>query len=213
MSNRFRVTVALHDDEYDGGRVDVARVPGLREQDLPEVQELLPGTVLSTEPGEVGRGAAGPGATLVVEVIERVGNDGASLLALGTALLAVIHRLRSRHGRTVNLDDPETVAAIAAAQVPTLRDRLTGSRFISSTRLGGGDPGMGTDVRDVWVSTFTADDGWWLMLFSSPTGLVLGDVAVPAEWSGHDVRTPEQVRELFNQANRPGRHIPGQVSP
>lgn len=41
------------------------------------------------------------------------------------------------------------------------------------------------------------------MLFSSPSGLVLGEVAVPAEWSGHHVRTPEQVRELFDQANRP----------
>lgn len=169
--------------------------------------------MLSTEPGEVGRGAAGPGATLVIEVIERVVNDGGSLLAWGTDfLLPVIGWLRRRHGRTVNLDDPGTVAAVAAAQVPTLHDRLAGSRFISSTRLGGGDLGAGTDVRDVWVSTFATDDGWWLMLFSSPTGLVLGDVAVPGEWTGQDVRTPEQVRELFNQANRPGTQNPGQAS-
>jgi hypothetical protein len=211
MSDTFRITVALHDDEYDGDRVDVSRVPGLREQDLPEVQKLLPGTQLSTEPGEVGRGAAGPGATLVIEVIERVVNDGGSLLAWGTAFLPVIRRLRGQHGRTVDLDDPGTVAAVTAAQVPTLHDRLAGSRFISSTRLGGGDPGAGTDVRDVWVSTFATDDGWWLMLFSSPTGLVLGDVAVPGEWSGHGVRTPEQVRELFNQANRPGTQNPEQA--
>jgi len=92
MSDTFRITVALHDDEYDGDRVDVSRVPGLREQDLPEVQKLLPGTQLSTEPGEVGRGAAGPGATLVIEVMERVVNDGGSLLAWGTALLASIFR-------------------------------------------------------------------------------------------------------------------------
>jgi len=203
VGDKFRITVALHNDEYDGSRVDASQVPGLRKQDLPEVQELLPGTVLSTEPGEVGRGAAGPGATLVIEVIERTVNDTASLLAWGTALLAVIRRLRRRHARTVNLDDPGTVAAVAAAQVPTLHDRLRGSRFVSSTCLGGGDPRTGTDSRDVWVSTFATGDGWWLMLFSSPTGLVLGEVAVPAEWSGHHVRTPEQVRELFDQANRP----------
>ncbi len=202
MSGKFRITVALHDDEYDGNRVDISQVPGLREQDLHEVQELLPRTVLSTEPGEVGRGASGPGATLVIDVIERTVNDTASLLAWGAALLAVIRRLRRRHARTVNLDDPGTVAAVAAAQVLTLHDRLRGSRFISSTCLGGGDPRMGTDARDVWVSTFATDDGWWLMLFSSPTGLVLGEVAVPAEWSGHEVRTADQVRELFDQANR-----------
>lgn len=206
MSDTFRITTMLHDDEYDGSRVDVSRVAGFRAEDLPAVQELLPEAVLSTESGEVGRGAAGPGATLVIEVIERIGSDGGWLLEWGKALLPVIRRLRKAHGRTVNLDDPATVAAVAAAQVPTFHDRLTGSSFISSARLGGGGSETGTDSRDVWISTFATDDGWWLMLFSSPTGLILGEVAVPAEWSGEDMRSPEQVRQLFVQANRRGTH-------
>lgn len=62
---------------------------------------------------------------------------------------------------------------------------------------------MGTDARDVWGSSFATNDGWVLVLFSSPTGLVLGHVAVPSEWSGADMRTPEQVRDLFSQTNQP----------
>lgn len=198
----FLITVAPRNEEYDGDLIDVSKVAGLSDQDLPELQRLLPGTRLSTRPGEIGKGASGPGITLVVEALERITNDGASLLAWGALLLQCIRRLRRDKPRTLNLDDPRTIAAVTAAQIPLLHDRLAGSLFIGSNCLTGGGAGLGSDLRDVWASSFMTNDGWVLMLFSSPSGLVLGHAAIPSEWSGEDVRSPEQVRELFEQARR-----------
>lgn len=198
----FQITVGLRGGEYDGGAVDVSRVEGLREQDLPGLRELLPGARLSTRPGEVGKGTAGPGATLVIEVVERITNDGASLLNWGTALLGAIGWLRTRHRRQVNLDEPRTIAAVAAAQLPSLHERIAGSYFVTSVCLTGGGTSVGTDLRDVWASSYVTTDGWVLVIFSSPSGLVLGHAAVPSEWSGQEVRDPQQVRMLFDQARR-----------
>jgi hypothetical protein len=204
----FRITVGLSHGECDGVLIDATRVPGLPDDDLFELARLLPGAQLSVEPAEVGKGAAGPGATLVVEVLERAMNDGASVLAWGGALLAAIRWLRVRHHKRVNLDEPRTIGAVAAAQHPVLRDQLLGSRFATSVCLTGGGPGIGTDARDVWASSFVTNDGWVLILFSSPTGLVLGHAVVPTEWSGTNFRSAADLANLFDQGRPQGNTAP-----
>lgn len=200
-ASSFRITVGLDEGEYDGQFIDITRVFGLRKDDLLELSRLLPGARLSAEPGEVGKGAAGPGATLVVEVLERVVN-GASFLAWGGALLAAIKWLRTRHNKRPNLDEPRTIAAVAAAQQPLLHDQLAGSWFAMSVCLTGGGAGIGTDARDVWASSFVTSDGRVLVLFSSPTGLVLGHAMVPSEWDGDSLRSPQDVVRQFEQARQ-----------
>lgn len=200
MGDVFTITVGLANEEYEDGLADPDRVVGLRPQDLPELEELWPAAKLSTRPGDIGKGASGPGATLVIETIERVVNDGGSLIGWGTLLWQTIkHLKRRRADRSVNLDDPRTIAAVGAARAPGLHARLAEASFQDCFTVTGGGPQMGTDLRDVWQAVFLTDDGWVLIIFMSPSGLVLGEVAVPSEFNGDRLRRPEEVRRLFAQ--------------
>lgn len=197
----LRVTVGLTDDEYDGDYLDVEHVEGLRREELDELLPLLPvGAVLSTSPGSVGKGAAGPGA--VLEIGHVVLSSGADFITWGLALLEVFRSLKRRKAdRTLNLDDPKTIAAVAAAQAPELHDRLRGTHFIGTYCLTGCGPGIGVDLRDTWASSFGSGNGWLVVLYISPSGLFLGSTIVPGEWDPPQgrKRSQEEINRLFRQ--------------
>lgn len=133
--------------------------------------------------GSVGKGAASVGVDLVLHIAEQVLNDGASVFAWGTVLWALNKKVQRHRGRTLAVQDPVTISALAAAACPQNELRLTGAYMSRSICLTGGGEGMGTDIRDVWASSFVLGNGDVLVLFNSPSGLVLGEVTVPPEWS------------------------------
>jgi hypothetical protein len=208
----FTITVGLANDEYDGGLPDPDKVVGLRPEDLPELEELWPAAKLSTRVGEVGKGASGPGVTLVIEMVERVINDGGSFISWGTLLWHTIRYLkRRRPDRSINLDDPRTIAAVGAARALGLQARIAKAYFKDCLPLTGGGPQVGTDLRDVWQAVFVTDDGWVLAIFMSPSGLVLGQVTVPSEFNGKILRSPEEIRDLFARENTPTAEDPSHL--
>jgi hypothetical protein len=198
----LKLILGLENDECDGNRIDPERVIGLSSAELAEIRTLLPpGTTVSTEPSSVGKGASGPGTALIIATT--VANDGASLLAWGSAIWAVIRHLRTKRvGRRISLDDPRTMAAAAIAQVPALQNRFPGTTWRGTFCLTGATPGMGTDERDVWVASFSSANGWVLALFVSPNGMLLGQSIVPAAWdpSTNNRRDQNDITRLFTAA-------------
>ena len=199
----FRLTFGLFRDEYGGAAVELERIVGLQQQDLPDIEAEAAGASLSVEPGSTGKGAAGPGVDIVLHIAEQVGNDGAMLIAWGTALWAVVGKVRSkRSGRTLAVKDPTTIGALAAASFEN-RQSLVGAQWLQPMCLTGGGPDIGTNAQDVWATTLVRTDGLLQIIFSSPGGLVLGSVVVPTEADPAAPRTrePQEVARLFREAN------------
>jgi len=153
----LRITFGVHRDEQTSSIANHAAVEGLRPEDLAGLDDVLAATglvgSLRVEDGEVGKGASGPGIELVVSLVERGLTDTASILGVGTALWALIAKVQSRRKRRVEVQQP------------------------------GGGPGSGTDSRDVWATPVSLSSGDVRVIFSAPSGLVLGDVVVAPAWT------------------------------
>lgn len=197
MKVEVRVTVGVTEHEQ------------LAADELREIESLVPGSRATTEPGEVGVGAAGYGITVVLEIAERIMNDFGSLVGLGLALREWIKHRADKNDRTATISDSNTFAAIAASALPeSWRDSLTVADYRGCQPLFGKNPPphwTGTDSRDMWVASFS-QDGTATHVFLSPSGMVLGYVRVPfeiffngAEWVQ---RTSDDVNSLFEQWNR-----------
>ncbi len=182
----MRITFAVHRDEQTGGVANHA-AEGLRPEDLAGLNEVLAATglvgSLRVEDGEVGKGASGPGIELVVSLVERGLTDTASILGVGTVLWALIVKVQSRRERRVEVQQPEAIGALAVAAAISPAGGLTGSRVGQSVCLTGGGPGGGTDSRDVWATPVSLSSGDVRIIFSAPSGLVLGDVVVAPAWT------------------------------
>jgi hypothetical protein len=93
------------------------------------------------------------------------------------------------------------MAAVASASVSgAALELLHGTRLKSVRNLFGGEPPnwLGTDTRHVWAVVFEHEtQGYALIIFMSPSGLVLGHAQVPLEtyWDGstYQQRTPEDI--------------------
>jgi hypothetical protein len=183
----MRITFAVHRDEQTGGVADYADVEGLRPEDVTALDLVLAASgqvgSLSVENGETGKGASGPGVELVVSLVERGVTDAASMLGVGTALWALIAKVQSRRERRVEVQQPEAIGALALAAAINPAGGLTGSWIGQSVCLTGGGPGSGTDSRDVWATPVTLSSGDVRVIFSAPSGLVLGEVVVPPAWT------------------------------
>jgi len=199
---RWRARLCLPAPDWDTGAVDLrltfgvpptdidgkgalpapAEVEGLTLADLTELSSGIDAAVrLSTEPSSVGKGASGPGIDLVLHLTEQVLTDGAALFAWGSALWTLIRRIRPQ--RRLAVQDPLTIGALAAAAQPMNESRLRGAHLTGTVSLTGGGVGMGTDARDVWATSFVLANERVLVLFTSPSGLVLGEVTVVPEWT------------------------------
>lgn len=203
----LRITFGVHRDEQTSGIANHAAVEGLRPEDLAGLDDVLAATglvgSLRVEDGEVGKGASGPGIELVVSLVERGLTDTASMLGVGTALWALIAKVQSRRKRRVEVQQPEVIGALAVAAAISPAGGLTGSWIGQSVCLtGGGGPGSGTDSRDVWATPVSLSSGDVRVIFSAPSGLVLGDVVVAPAWTAERGELdPAAALATFNRLN------------
>ncbi len=196
-------------DPYD----DIDQVPGFTAVDLEELRALGPDAVeveLSTEPGSVGKGAAGYGITLLIGTLAAAGAIN-TLVQFGEYALRIIAWIRDKTDAGPVIADPDTLGAVAAASADeSTRARLTGCRFRGTVPITA-SLGAGTDERDIWAACF---DGEWfgVVIFMSPSGTVLGTVVVPAEWGfiGGEwrMRTPEEIAAWWDRPSGPGSEGP-----
>lgn len=171
-----------HDDMVDDV-VHPETMPGFDRDDLVALEAELPGGQLSAAPGFVGKGGAGPGVELVWHLTEEVLTDGASLLAVGSALWRLVHRVQQRRQRPLQVQDPMTIAARAAASAQHgTRELLREARWLQTVCLTGGGPGMGTDDRDIWATSSQLPDANVLVLLSAPSGLLLQELILTPAW-------------------------------
>lgn len=183
----LRITFGVCVEEDGGDLLDVEQLDGLSADDLAELTETLRSNgvygAVRAEAGSVGKGAAGPGVQLVVTLMEHVVTDAASVLAIGSGLWALIRRVRARRDRAIAVQQPEAIQALAIAAASDRPAALAGGHVRPAVCLTGGGPGVGTDSRDVWATPTVLPGGDVWIVFSSPSGLVLGQVTVPAEWT------------------------------
>lgn len=183
----LRITFSVGVEEYNGDLLDVEQLDGLTTDDLAELTETLRSSgvdgAVRVEAGSVGKGASGPGVQLIVTVVEHVLTDAASTLAIGSGLWALIRKVWARRERAVAVQQPEAIQALAVAAASDRPATFAGGHVGPAVCLTGGGPGIGTDSRDVWATPTVLSGGDVWIVFTSPTGLVLGQVTVPAEWT------------------------------
>lgn len=214
----LRMTDSLHSDfkitfgiGHETGSSDhhLDSLVGLSPADLDNFSAGT-GTSLSTRPGSVGVGAAGPGVELIL-TFASIPGDFVSFVAIGQMIRSVVKQIQSRRQRPITVSDPNTMSALAAASVKTdLHDQLKGTRLKSVRNLFGGEPPnwLGTDTRDIWAVTFEHEtEGYTFIIFMSSSGLVLGQAEIPLEsyWDGtkYQQRTPEDVARWHSKLGYP----------
>jgi hypothetical protein len=179
----FRLTFGVRGNEYDGDDYSLDPESGLTPETVPSLAEGLTADLLSVGPGSVGKGASGPGIELVLTVAERAMNDGASVAAYGAILWQLVKRVRARQERELAVQDPATIGALALGINERSQEQLRGAHVMPSVCFTGGGPGMGTDIRDVWATPVVLPDEQVLVIFSSPSGMILGETTVRPEWT------------------------------
>jgi hypothetical protein len=167
----------------------------LSEAEVGTLRGMASNMPVSLSPGSVGKGWEASVTFVAFELAERVINDFGSLLGVGAAVAEVVRWLKSR-GRSVLIDDENTIAVLAAAQNPSLHDELLGAVMLRSVCLTSGGGAMGSDENEVWSTSFQTPSGWLLLLFTSSSGVVLGHARVPLEWHDGRQRSAEDLLEL-----------------
>jgi hypothetical protein len=191
----------VEEEELDGDSVMLAQVAGFSPEDLSGVQ-LPAGMTLRQTEGSIGKGASGTGVGLALEIAEHAINDVASLIAIGGALVALIKRASRVRGRPPAGANADALAAIAAAtsgRIQDAPDEWFHARTVPLTT----DGNSGTDMRDVWASSFVHDSlGVVLVVFQSSTTRYLGTTIVGVEWffdgSTSHSRTDEQLADVLD---------------
>jgi hypothetical protein len=181
---RLVLTWVARDEEVErgGAVVVVERAVGLSGEDLAEMQALAPeGVSLETEQGVVGKGAAGPGVSLVV-VLEHILNDTASMIALAMFVKMLIGRVSRRRSSPPSISEPSALAVAALAAAPDeILGRARAGRFVHTVPVNTGGL-SGTDARDIWAACWSLDtECSALLIFVSPAGMYLGSSIVPAQ--------------------------------
>ncbi len=148
--------------EDHGARVVPERAVALAGDDLTELQALAPdGVTLTTGSGTVGKGAAGPGVALYLDVAEHVLNEGVSLIALAAAVKAIVGRVNTRRNSVPTISDPTSLAVAAVAAAPDeVRDQIRVARYVQTvpiTANPGWGPTAGISGLRAGASTATRD--------------------------------------------------------
>lgn len=199
----YRLTFGLVAGEYGGGAVELEKIDGIDGDSLGHIALLVPGAEVSVEPSSVGKGAAGPGFDLVIKTVEEALWDGAALITVGAALRSIVRAVRrNRAERRLVVKDRFTAGSIAADSYDN-KVALAGSRYVATVMLTRGSLGIGIDERDIWASTFEMLDRCILVIFSSPSGLTLGSVRIPAAYDelSSTFKSPEEIALAFKDLN------------
>jgi len=179
-------------------------VVGFRSSDLEEIRGMAPSEVsVSFGPGSVGKGAEALGVTLLIDTLVVMGGIN-TLIQFGGYARRVIDWMRDKTGAQPTISDPTTLGAVAAASVEgSMRARLDGSSFLGTVPITA-SVGAGTDARDIYAAIFGGED-FAIVIFMSPTGMVLGTVAVPAQmgYEGGEwrERTPEEIAAWWPESS------------
>jgi len=199
QTTEFKVTLGVLPEEVSVEGVRLDALAGLGPDDLEEIGRDT-GADVTVRPGSTGVGAAGPGIELILAYVSIPG-DLLALIEIGKKIKSAIKKIRARRARSVTISDSDTMAAVAAASVTgELIEKLHGASLKAVRNLFGGEPPnwLGTDSRHIWAVVFEHEtQGYALIIFMSPSGLVLGHVQVPVEtyWDGstYRSRTPEDI--------------------
>jgi hypothetical protein len=199
---RFEVTWSAEEAELEGDVVALDRARGLTVDDVEALSAEAPAeATLTTSRGGLGKGASGTGVSLVLEIAEHAVNDVASLIGIGYALRALISKISDRRDRHPGGANDATLTALAAAETAAIADAADDwyhTRTVPLTTSGE----SGTDLRDVWASTFLSESrGVIEIVFLSPTTRHLGTATVAAEWFSHGdgghLRTDAELAEAL----------------
>jgi hypothetical protein len=180
---QLEITWGAREEELDDrDRLIPEQALGLGPADVQEMESLVPQAQLSVGSGVVGKGAAGPGVALYLQVAEHLLQDTAALIALAAGVRSVIARVSARRGDLPTIGDPSGLAVAAVASVTDqFRERLLETRYVGTFPITA-SAAVGTDRRDIWAVCFSAgEEGYGLVIFVSPAGTCLGAVSVPAE--------------------------------
>jgi hypothetical protein len=195
----IRLTFALTPNEWNTEPAELLAADGLTPAQLADESGAASITVGR---GYGGKGGAAAALELAVHIVEESLTDAASLYACGQIVAAVIRRVRRQRDRPVGNQDPTAIAALAVSADSSNGARMVGGYFTAVKCLTGGGDGMGTDVTDVWATAIVLADADVLVVFSSPSGLVLGEVVVPPEWtSRRGVLDAAAARATFMSLN------------
>lgn len=194
---RLDVTWGAREAEQHEDRLLVERAIGFGVDELSPASGLADVDV-SVAPGSFGKGAAGLGVALVFDVAEHLVNDTASLIALGYALRSCIAKISRRREQKPAGASAESLAALSASEAPSIVDDPDSWRYLRTVPLTT-DGSIGTDMRDVWASTFLNEpQGLLQVVFSSATTRQLGTAIVATEWCagpGGHIRTDAELAQ------------------
>lgn len=185
--------------ETDHDQIFLDRVRGFDEP-LAKLRQAVPDANTGIAGGERGKGASAVAVATWLEISERVLNDVASLIEVGLALKLFIEAVSPSRGRPVLIDSRGLAALAAARAADELAKGAYYSRTVPLTTSGE----AGTDERDVWAVCFDQPDlGRAYVVFMSPSGLVLGALAVPVEMVYDDeewiTRTEAQIDDWWSR--------------
>ena len=173
----LHLNFSLTQDELHNPQLSEATFDDVVEIDTEEVLTMIPGSTVKVLRGTVGKGASNWGVDVLVTVSMLVNMDG--LIDLGERAIRLVKKLTGRGtNRGLLVRDPPTAGVLAVGAYQPRSD-LRGGVVVGSWCVTGGNPGIGFDGRDLWVTSVQKQDQSVILIVTSPSGEVLGSVTVP----------------------------------
>jgi len=173
----IHLNFSLTQDELRDPRLNLENFQEVVQIDTGEVEEELPGATATVALGSVGKGAANWGADLVLTLTSIATLDG--LIDLGQRLIRLAKRLTGAGPKRHLLVRDPTTAGILAVGAYQPRSDLAGGVIVGSWCVTGGNPGIGFDARDAWVTSIQLPDQSVVLIVTSMSGDVVGTLMVP----------------------------------
>lgn len=173
----LHLNFSLTQDELRNPQLSEATFDDVVQIDTEEALAMIPGSSVKVLRGTVGKGASNWGVDVLVAVSMLVNMDG--LIDLGERAIRLAKKLTgggTKRGLLVR--DPPTAGVLAVGAYQPRSD-LRGGVVVGSWCVTGGNPGIGFDGRDLWVTSVQKRDQSVILIVTSPSGEVLGSVTVP----------------------------------
>ncbi len=173
----IHLNFSLTQDELHNPQLSEATFSDVVQIDTKEALATIPGSAVRVLRGTVGKGASNWGVDVLLAVPMLANMDG--LIDLGERALRLARRLTgggTKRGLLVR--DPPTAGVLAVGAYQPRSD-LKGGVVVGSWCVTGGDPGIGFDGRDLWVTSVEKPDQSVILIVTSPDGEVLGSLNVP----------------------------------
>lgn len=173
----LHLNFSLTPDELRNPHLSEATFDEVVEIDTEEVLAMIPGSSVKVLRGTVGKGASNWGVDVLVAVPILAYLDG--LIDLGERAIRLVKKLTGGGtNRRLLVRDPPTAGVLAVGAYQPRSDLREGV-VVGSWCVTGGNPGIGLDGRDLWVTSVQKQDQSVILIVTSPSGEVLGSVTVP----------------------------------